>query len=828
MSNNKNSNNLWHRFLDKYHQHHGQSNITVTTTTTSESDTSSLNSKQEKELNTFTGMVYDTFGNKDWKQQQLIKCLKEAQWDSQQAILDMKDIQDAFYGLLSIPPIANSSLNLLGSENDQGTSCYLDALLFAMYIGFTCFDPMLIGDPFEPCFSLPASPIDHNNHHSSSSSSSSSFQHKHDNRHHFFKKYRKNQHHHHKHHYRKPTSTTLLNDISSPTTSRRHRFFTTFKKPSVEKEKQQQLEHELTLALPLKDIDTEEDFKPQQQDITIDNELSDIEKKHHLQRTLRLFVNKLRKGRLVKSRTVYQVRLALTENGWYGPDQYSNTYQQEDVTELFLFLTSIFELPYLPFQLRLFHGANKDVDDDRIMTDRVLLLCLPSTTDQQQQQQQLNDNTIKLETILVDHFYNSVVTGVKRHVDMDNNEETTNSTDSLLDNLDQNVTLKKIDQDTTKHTYNDDDNNDDDDDDSDGESIDKIEIVLKEYKKNVKDSNDTEKFTTSPGPPLKDCSNSNDSKSSSNNNNNSGNLILSPPRLITEVQAWQAMELLPFYSSSNEQGDMINYDQNAFPDTHLILPIVLKRYHINNGLYVKDQRTVQVPDTIPFHQFVNQNMESVICSQCHDSMDYSMSLKSVVCHYGSSPLSGHYIAYAKLANLPIDQQQQQDPIHTSSNNNNNCDKERNDTMGNYGNIKNDESSVTWMKLDDLNVKNRVEHVESDQVFDQISKHGYLFFYELTRVCDHCIQENLKRSSFITTDSLYQEQSPASIKSSISTPSSTSYIQKDDHVMDSIISTADNNNNSNSNNSIVTDDKPPILSTANTEKSMKNSEKCNVM
>lgn len=334
------------------------------------------------------------------------------------------------------------------------------------------------------------------------------------------------------------------------------------------------------------------------------------------------------------------------------------------------------------------------------MTDRVLLLSLPPTTDHQQQQlndkDKINtDNTIKLETILVDHFYNSIVTGVKRHVDIDNNEETTNSTDPLLNDLDQNVILKNMDQNTTKHTYN------DGDDDSDGESIDKIEIVLKEYKKNVKNSNCTKIFTASSGSPLKYTSNDNDSKNSNSNSSigSSSSLSPLPPRLITEVQAWQAMELLPFYSSSNEQGDMINYDQYSFPDTHLILPIVLKRYHINNGLYVKDQRVVQVPDTIPFHQFVNQNMENVICSQCHDSMDYSMSLKSVVCHYGSSPLSGHYIAYAKLANQSVDQQQQKhDLTHMNCSNSSNYDKRRNDTMDNHCNTKNDESFATWMKL----------------------------------------------------------------------------------------------------------------------------------
>lgn len=58
--------------------------------------------------------------------------------------------------------------------------------------------------------------------------------------------------------------------------------------------------------------------------------------------------------------------------------------------------------------MRLFHGAKKDVDDDRVTTDRVLSLSMPMDSHEQ---------VIRLENILLDHFYSSIVTGVRRQVD---------------------------------------------------------------------------------------------------------------------------------------------------------------------------------------------------------------------------------------------------------------------------------------------------------------------------------------------------------------------------------------------------------------------------
>lgn len=253
------------------------------------------------------------------------------------------------------------------------------------------------------------------------------------------------------------------------------------------------------------------------------------------------------------------------------------------------------------------------MDDDRIMTDRLLPLSLPPPPPEGDDHQQ---EPIRLETILVDQFYNSVVSGVKRKVDL----EATSPLLTLEPESDQQLMARSWNSTSSTGSM-----------DSTDKGI--LEIITTPI--NEQPSTDPMKKRLSPPPP--------------------STTRATPQRRETEVDAWQAMELLPFYSSSNSGGDDGNLDN--YPDTHLVLPLVLKRYKTNpsGNAYVKDTRPVLVPPTIPFHQFVNQNTDNAVCSKCNIKMEYAMSLKSVVTHQGTSPFSGHYVAYTKLLSTDPDQ-----------------------------------------------------------------------------------------------------------------------------------------------------------------------------
>lgn len=146
--------------------------------------------------------------------------LEQHKWDLRQALVELNDFQDADDGILVTPnPLTH---DMLGSENDQLTSCYIDALLFSMYATTTAFDPLLTSDT------------------------------------------------------------------------------------------------------------DDDDFD-----------------KRRLQTALRLFVNRLRDGHLVRTDQVRRLREALAATGWEG-HTYAGAWSQEDTSEFFLHLTNIFGLPFLP------------------------------------------------------------------------------------------------------------------------------------------------------------------------------------------------------------------------------------------------------------------------------------------------------------------------------------------------------------------------------------------------------------------------------------------------------------------------------------------------
>ncbi|KAG2208664.1 hypothetical protein INT47_007762, partial [Mucor saturninus] len=423
--------------------------------------------------------------------------LEHNDWDFKKAMIDLIDYEEASHGILKEPP-TSSNIKLLGAENDGGTSCYIDALLFAMYISNTTFDPLLTYD------------------------------------------------------------------------------------------------------------------------IPVDND-----SKIKLQTLMRLFVNKLRKGHFINADFVHWFRKVLQEADWVCEDT-AGHWTQGDSSELFMFITETFELPYLPFQVRLFHGANKDTSDDRVTTERTLSLSIPKAADNDE----MNEN-IQLQDILVDCFYNSIITDVQRQVSYEH---------SILENVASSPSIGTVLQDTMK-----------------------LEKDSKSIVSELQPQGEQE----------------------------------------IAVTAWQVLELLPFYSGISESGNTIDTQFNSsFPDTHMILPIVLKRYEYDAcGGTTKLKRRVEIPITIDFNKFINQNADDPMCPTCGHLVDWTLHFKSAVCHKGNSLNSGHYISYARMEDV--------------------------------------EGETYWLKFDDMNRDSRVSVLgQTTGMFEDLSQNAYIIFYELDKTCHH--------------------------------------------------------------------------------------------
>ncbi|CAG8670716.1 33959_t:CDS:2, partial [Racocetra persica] len=124
-----------------------------------------------------------------------------------------------------------------------------------------------------------------------------------------------------------------------------------------------------------------------------------------LQTNLRLFVNRLRKGKHINAYMVKQLRECLFDCGWIGKDENENP-TQEDASELFLFLSCLYELPYLPLGIHLFHGGSKDPNDERVITERLIQVAIPGDPH--------DETPVSLEEVLITHFHDNVVSGIKR------------------------------------------------------------------------------------------------------------------------------------------------------------------------------------------------------------------------------------------------------------------------------------------------------------------------------------------------------------------------------------------------------------------------------
>ncbi|KAJ2073426.1 hypothetical protein GGH13_002005 [Coemansia sp. S155-1] len=101
---------------------------------------------------------------------------------------------------------------------------------------------------------------------------------------------------------------------------------------------------------------------------------------NQLQAVCRLVVNYLRAGELVDASLIEEVRTVLHSCGWLNDDNGcppANRYTQQDASELYMFLMEKLQMPYLPLEVRMVHGADYDEADSRMVTQRVLELSLP-------------------------------------------------------------------------------------------------------------------------------------------------------------------------------------------------------------------------------------------------------------------------------------------------------------------------------------------------------------------------------------------------------------------------------------------------------------------
>lgn len=323
------------------------------------------------------------------------------------------------------------------------------------------------------------------------------------------------------------------------------------------------------------------------------------------------------------------------------------------------------------------------------MTDRILNLSIPAD-DENDVKSSTNKkkDPLQLQDILVNYFYNSIITGVRRQVDNNSDqqqeeEQSSHHSPAFLNTMSNNSIDENVVASPSMATY-----------------FAQTPLTEEGQQQVEKDEKDTLKKLL---------------KEAQDTNITENNVQVQEVEEEIAVTAWQVLELLPFYTASNERGQAISLQtDSSFPDTHMILPIVLKRYNFSNfGEGVKIKRRIEIPVTIDFNKFVNLNVDDPMCPTCGHLIDWTLHFKSAVCHLGNSPFSGHYVSYARVVG---------------------ADNNSSTTVGNE-----EDQQPYWLKFDDMNRDSRVTVIKennAEKIYNDLTDNAYIVFYELDKTCHH--------------------------------------------------------------------------------------------
>ncbi|KAG6010771.1 hypothetical protein E4U21_004159 [Claviceps maximensis] len=447
---------------------------------------------------------------------------------------------------------------------------------------------------------------------------------------------------------------------------------------------------------------------------------------------LRIWVNLLRSGSLIRTDFTKLMQDAMADCGWAD----ARLLEQQDTSEAFAFLTETLQLPLLSLQVDLFHNGKKDKDDHKVVHERLLNLAVPPDPEGRE---------LKLEDCLEEYF-NARVDVLRDH------EE------SKLDGVDD-----KGSADVSSFPF---------------QSQKTIRLVRSEEGASSSVASTPAKLT-----PMQPCFgealdgsftqasvfenteqiNSLDAAPGANMLSNVSNTTKRPcvrhrstsviQRVVVNelgrptgtedsdmvrgakregstvvkavtIPAWQFFRLIPWYAlTPNEPRSdsevALNFDQRP------VVGICLKRYAMTESGQPQRYNTfIDIPDSLRLPQFmVSGGPDPELDEELNGlSTEYKLVLQSVVCHRGDSLQSGHYIAFARVA-----------PKLLTGNRRHNFDPPP------------DYEEPQWLKFDDLQAENRVTSVEDIKQALR-SEMPYLLFYQIVPIVDmvRCSMDSKER------------------------------------------------------------------------------------
>ncbi|KAI1284472.1 cysteine proteinase [Xylaria sp. FL0933] len=419
-------------------------------------------------------------------------------------------------------------------------------------------------------------------------------------------------------------------------------------------------------------------------------DIRDDEPRKKLAVLLRLWVNMLRRGKLIETDMTEHILDALAECGW----KEAQFLEQQDTSEAFAFITETLQLPLLPLQVDLFHHGKNDDADHKVVYERLLNLAVPSDSE---------GKGVKLEDCLEEYFNSQV--------------------DVLREGSDEKKASDSYDQPSEPNQ-------------PDGPSTPRSTIRIVEP--------EASQAHSSPAAPLDAQSTPTSPITSDMHGSSASHPISRPHRSRAEsiiqrvvingpehpsdtdsaglfqrakrkasvvkaitIPAWQFFKLIPWHSATNSEPKSDLEVARHFSQRPVV-GICLKRYMMDkNGITKRQNTYIDIPDSLRLPHFIIDDRH---VEEGGLTAEYKLVLQSVVCHRGDSLHSGHYISFCRVAPKLLTDNRRHDK----------------DPPPDY-------EEAQWVKFDDL-ADERVTAV--DDIKESLKQEmPYLLFYQIIPIVD---------------------------------------------------------------------------------------------
>ncbi|KND93579.1 hypothetical protein TOPH_01681 [Tolypocladium ophioglossoides CBS 100239] len=448
----------------------------------------------------------------------------------------------------------------------------------------------------------------------------------------------------------------------------------------------------------------------------LENDFSLDDPRYGLTNLLRIWVNMLRSGKLIRTDLTKLIQDTLGDCGW--PE--ARLLEQQDTSEAFAFLTETLQLPLLSLQVDLFHQGKKDEDDHKVVYERLLNLAVPPDP---------VGKGVKLEDCLEEYFNAQVDVlrdseeAKKSSIDDRKPEDRPalvhQSTIRLIRSEEgtasSSMTASPIDMSPPPFVL--------------GDPLERASSHLSTRTTdtsgtpgqngavNETEHEETSSFQRRPSTRHRSTSviqrvlideqgRSTAEGSSLQRKRRKGSTVV---KAVT-IPAWQFFRLIPWHAlTTNEPRNDVEVAMNF--DQRPIVGICLKRYAMTESGQPQRLNTfIDIPDSLRLPHFMMAGRPELE-EASGLSTEYKLVLQSVVCHRGDSLQSGHYIAFARVA-----------PKLLTDNRKHDFDPPP------------DYEEAQWVRFDDLKTENRVAYV--DNIKRSLREEmPYLLFYQVVPMVD---------------------------------------------------------------------------------------------